>query len=194
MLEIHRTVGYRDLAQRIRARWEKMKARVVNDAQEGESVVKSGQFAVLDHTNNGQIIEKSDWRDGKPSYETRYIEPELDHFCDNTKAWFELRFRTAENAFSVDLGYEDGSFWARTVKEGFMGSIRKELEEAKPTQNCGCDKEAKMTAIKRILGLGPIQQGGVESRIQIDSRYADLENLLDLNPDPPEEPKVWTIL
>lgn len=190
MLEIHRTIGNPDWATRLRSRWEKMKAQVVGTRAEAEAVAIRGGLVVLDHTNNGQDVEETSFRDRKPTYETRYVEPKIDHFCDHTKAWFELRFKTAVNAISVDTGYEEGPYWARMVKNGFIDSTRHELETAQPGQECGCDKDAKMKAIRRIVGLDPVGQNDIDSRIKIDSRYADLQSLLDLNPDPPREPVI----
>lgn len=103
---------------------------------------------------------------------------------ETTKAIWEMWERTG--AKEVSDTQEAHGFMQNTAPDV--------LVKYEPLEGCECDKKARVLQIKRLLNLEPTHQESIESRIQITSRYTDLEQLLGLNPDTPKPPVVWDII
>lgn len=129
------------------------------------------------------------------SYNYTYIEPTLENLCRAAKAWYGLRGAVVQHTMFTVLVEDEGSYWVRKMQNGFMqNGAPAVLTEYEPLEGCECDKKARVLQIKRLLGLESIDQGSIESRTQITSRYTDLEQLLGLNPEVPQPPTVITFI
>jgi hypothetical protein len=186
----------------LRDLWEQMGAKEAQTELAAKWYESQGELAFVDETIGGErciseeerakIFDYSRLGEWPVTYRYEYVEPHLPHMCVSVRAWHEIRFVVAKNAYSIHDAYSDGPYWARVCKSGVGNTlIREILPKYDPILECTCEWYAKMLAIKRLLGLDPIAQDSIESRVQIDSRYADLQQLLGLNPRRPELPTIW---
>lgn len=180
MLEIYNYYLH-ETTRAVRQMWERVGAQEVTNTQNAQRIEEAGGLAFVDYSKNP--------KNRKNGFEFTYVEPVIPEDCNAARAWYRLRGEVMSNTISLAVAAEEGPFWVREEQNGFMHSTAPDLlTEYEPLEGCECDKKARILQIKRLLGLEPVEQGSIESRIQITSRYTDLEQLLGLNPEAPKPP------
>ncbi len=201
MIEITRSCSP-DVVLSLRRTLASVGAEKVATVEDARAIERRGRFAFVDHTEGGTMSLSFEEKLAQgiflkvPFYTTEYVAPDvsaLDHSCGFTSAWYELRGNVLFSMLEID---QEPPYWARELKQTFMLTTAPQVLEHYSTSlscSCGCNRQAQIEEIKRIIARPAIDQGeDVSDRTRIDERFHQIQRLVGFQPPAPTDMSVMS--